>query len=136
MIYLVDMTCYSHELVSKLKKRLGAKIYDHRVDLLRFILCTYCMFPHAHDIWLYVWDDSPFSGEYFDRIMKMEQIHKDNWFFVHLDKYACTQMDQYYNKIIEQKLGRYKDYVYVISPDDQQRLDELCDMILRLERNQ
>ena len=87
---------------------------------------------YAHDIWLFVWDDSPFSGEMFEKFMAQGHIRMNNSFFVHLNKSPYVNMEQHL-KMIDEKFGRFKDHVRVVHPDNEERIDALCEMLLRFE---
>ena len=139
MIYLVDFTTRSKSEVAKLKERVHARSYNHRWELLYYrwellysIIVTHCVPSYAHAIWLYVWDDSPFSGEWFEKLMSQGHVRMDNSFFVHLNKSPYMNMDQHLKRI-EEKFGQFKDHARVISPDNKEQIDELCEMLLRLE---
>lgn len=132
MIYLVDFTTHSKSEVAKLKERLQARSFNPRWELLCSIIMTDRVISYAHAIWLFVWDDSPFSGEMFEKLMAQGHIRMNNSFFVHLNKSPYVNMEQHL-KMIEEKFGRFKDHVRVVHPDNEEQIDALCEMLLRLE---
>ena len=132
MICLVDFTTHSKSEVAKLKERLQARSFNPRWELLCSIIMTDRVFSYVSDIWLFVWDDSPFSGEWFEKLILQGHVRMDNSFFVHLNKSPYMNMDQHLKRI-EKKFGQFKDHVRVISPDNKEQIDELCEMLLRLE---
>ena len=80
MIYIVDGTCYSQDAVLKLERRLNAK----RVSWEFWFALAFDPFMRAtqsNNIWVFTWDDSPFSGELFEKAMRLGIVPAQNYYY-------------------------------------------------------
>lgn len=140
MIYIVDGTCHSYETVSKLERRLNAKCVSHKFWFTRVISSPELRYRMpallvgcAPDtvIWLFVWDDSPFSGDLFGKAIQLGILPAQNCYYAAINHSGGTDWlaDQ-----ISINFKGWEEHVYLIPSGSDGELNELCDTLLNLER--
>lgn len=134
MVYIVDGTCYSGETVLELEKRLCAKRVSYRFWYT--ISCSPAgILSGKQDTWLFTWDDSPFSGELFDRAMRMGIQPASNCYYAVINtSQRLLGWSDLLDRDISQKFKGWEDHVFLIPSDDNRKLSEICDALLRMEK--
>ena len=134
MIYLVDMTCHSNMDVSKIEKRLQAKRIGYN-SWWAIVTNPPSKATISNAIWVFVWDDSPFSGDLFEKAMRSGLIPMERSFFVELNDFRTLIMWRSQLMVdIDRKFGPWRDHVYIIPSGGSTKMEDLCDAALYFER--
>lgn len=134
MIYIVDGTCYSKDTVVELEKRLNAKRVSFRFWYA--IACTpVSMVSCLKDAWLFAWDDSPFGGEMFDGAMRMGVLPAPNCYYAAINtSQRLLGWSDLLERDISTKFRGWEDHVFLIPSDNNCKLSEICDALLRMDK--
>ena len=134
MIYLVDMTCHSNMDVSKIEKTLQAKRIGH-TSWWAIVTNPSLKATISNVIWAFVWDDSPFSGNLFEKAMRSGRIPMERSFFAELNDLRTLFMWKSQLMVdIDRKFGPWRDHVYIIPSGDGTKMEDFCNAALYLER--
>lgn len=134
MIYLVDGTCYSHDTVLKLERELNAK----RVSWESWFALAFNPFiriTQSNNIWLFTWDDSPFSGELFEKAMRLGIVPAQNYYYAAINtSQRLLGWSDLLERDISTKFKGWEDHAFLIPSDDYHKLMEVCGTLLRMEK--
>lgn len=134
MIYIVDGTCYSHDTVLKLERKLNAKRMSWELWFAQ-VFNPVTRITQSNNIWLFTWDDSPFSGALFDAAMRVGIVPAQNYYYAAINNSKrLADWKDLLVRDISQKFKGWEDHAYMICSDNDSGLNELCETILRSER--
>lgn len=134
MIYIVDGTCYSSETVSKLEQRLHAKRVSYEF-WFALVFNPVLKVTQSNNIWLFTWDDSPFSGELFDKAMRLGIAPAQNCYYAVINNSGRLDMcKDLLEHDISNKFKGWENHVFIVPSDCSGKLNEICDTLLCLER--